>query len=214
MSNKKQNTESLIASLSDNFSGIKVMPHPIRHLALWSVLAVSYTLLIIIFLKIRPDLSDKLENPNYIFELLQILAISISAAFCSSWLCVPDMRGQKWMLVVPITLFVAFSLQIILRTTMETHDLPHIYFHHCSMKSIIFGVIPAIALFLMSTRGKTTHPISMSLMNALAIGGMGYLGLRIICMSDNIGHLYGYHLLPYILFGIIISLVGRRIYRW
>lgn len=214
MTTKGQSTERLIASLSDDLSEVTVMHHPIRRFALWVVLAVLYSLATILFLEIRPDFSNKLHDPEYVFELTHIFMLSVSAALCSSWLCVPDMRGQKWMLAVPITLFVTFTLQIMLRTIMETHEVPYIHLHHCMTDSIIFGVIPAFILLFLSIKGKTTHPYSMSSMNALAVGSLGYLGLRIVCMSDNIGHLYTFHLLPYLLFGIVMSMVGRRLYRW
>lgn len=214
MSEIKQNTDSLIASLSDDLSEVKCMSHPIRRVALWGVIATLYTLFMMAFFAIRPDFLMKLQDPSYVFELTHIIAISISAMLCSSWLCVPDMRGQKWMLAVPTTLFIVFTLQIVLRIAMEAHDIPELYLHHCVTDSIVFGVIPAFMIVLLSIKGKTTRPFSMSFMNALAVGAMGYLGLRVVCMSDNIGHLYTYHLLPYILFGIVISIVGRRIYRW
>ena len=98
MSDVKQNAESLIISLSDDLSEVKAMPHPMHRVALWAVVAVLYTLLMVSLLAIRSDLSIKLQDPNYVFELTYILAISISAMLCSSWLCVPDMRGQKWMM--------------------------------------------------------------------------------------------------------------------
>lgn len=210
----KQNTESLITSLSDDLSEVKCMGHPMRRVALWAVLAVSYTVLMVVFFVIRPDFETKLHDPHYVFELTYILAISISSMVCSSWLCVPDMRGQKWMLAVPMTLFVVFTLQIVLRTAMESHEVPKFLVHHCMTDSIVFGVVPAFMIVLLSIKGKTTRPFAMSFMNALAVGSMGYLGLRVVCMSDDIGHLYAYHLLPYIIFGIVISMVGRRIYRW
>lgn len=214
MNDVKQNTDSLIASLSDDLAEVKPMSHPIRRVALWAVIAALYTVFIMALFVIRPDFSTKLQDANYVFELMHILAISISAMLCSSWLCVPDMRGQKWLLAVPTTLFVTFMIQIILRISMEIHDVPKLYLHHCVTDSVVFGVIPALLIVLLSIKGKTTHPFAMSFMNALAVGSLGYLGLRVVCMSDNIGHLYTYHLLPYILFGIVISIVGRRIYRW
>ena len=214
MGDAKQNTEGLIASLSDDLSEVKPMSHPIRRVVLWAVLTALYTLLMVALFVIRPDFSIKLHDPNYVFELMHIIAISISAMFCSSWLCVPDMRGQKWMLAVPTTLFAVFTLQIILRTTMEIHDVPRLYLHHCVTDSVVFGIIPLCMILFLSIKGKTTHPFAMSFMNALAVGSMGYFGLRVVCMSDEIGHLYAYHLLPYILFGFVISMVGRRIYRW
>lgn len=214
MNKTEQKTDDLITSLSDDLIEIKIMPHPLKRVALWIAITLSYAAIILTFLSIRPDFSIKLNDPNFVFELIHIFSISISAMACSSWLCVPDMRGQKWMLAVPTTLFSGFIIHILLRSIMEHHELPSLYVHHCITNSTIFGVIPALLIITLSIKGKTTHPYIMSFMNTMAVGGLGYLGMRITCMADDIGHLYAYHLSPYILFAIVISLVGRRIYRW
>ncbi len=214
MSKAEQETEKLIETLSDDLVEVKVMPHPIKRVALWVVITFSYAAIILTFLSIRPDLSIKLNDPNFVFELIHILSISISAMACSSWLCVPDMRGQRWMLAVPTTLLLGFVIHILLRSIMEDHNLPFLHVHHCITNSTVFGVIPALIIIALSIKGKTTHPYVMSFMNTMAVGGLGYLGMRVTCMSEDIGHLYAYHLSPYILFAIVISLVGRRIYRW
>jgi len=63
-------------------------------------------------------------------------------------------------------------------------------------------------------KGSTTQPYLMILMNVIAVSGLGYIGLRITCASDDIGHICVFHILPYIALGAFIAMIGRRFYRW
>ncbi len=210
----KKNIEDLVTSLSNELKEIKVLQRPMLRALPWSLYGVLYIVIAIYFLGLRNDFTLKLTDPLYIYELINILAISITATFCSVWLCVPDMRGQKWLIAVPTTLFISFLFWVSLRSMMETFNTPEMEWHHCHLKSVIFGVIPAFAIWILATKGRTTHPNVMIFMNVLAVGGLGYLGLRLTCGSDDIAHLCFTHLLPYIVFGLIAALIGKRIYRW
>ena len=214
MSDKKQNTKDLIEELSGELTEVKVMRRPIDVALFWSALAITYIVVTITVLGVRGDIDNKIQDPVYIFELLHVIAISISAAICSACLRIPDIRGQKWMLAIPTSLFAAFVTWVALRLGLESYDMSGFGWGHCHSDSIAFGAIPAFMILFFSMRGKTTHPNMMSLMNILSVGAIGYLGLRITCASDDIGHLLGFHILPYLLFGIVISMVGKRIFRW
>ena len=54
----------------------------------------------------------------------------------------------------------------------------------------------------------------MGLMNVISIGGLGYLALRLVCPAEEFGHIFVYHVMPYALFGIVITFIASKIYRW
>lgn len=190
------------------------MKHPFTRLLPFVLFVVAYLSFTVGYIGVRPDFAEKLTQFHYVFELVLILSMSISSAFASAWLCVPDMRQQKWMLSVSLTLFATFVTWTFLRAVIDSYIMPHLHWHTCYTLSILFGAIPALFIFLLSMKGKTTQPMMLSAMNALAIGGAGYIALRLICQADDIGHLCVFHIVPYILFAFIASVVGRRIYRW
>lgn len=214
MSSENQNIDSLISSLSDELTEVKVLAHPLHRAMPWIVFAVLYISFAMAVVGVRGDIFVKIQEPLFIFELLMIFAMSLSAALCSLWMCVPDMRGQKWMIAVPITLFLVFLSHFGLKLALDSYAMPSLHFHNCHKEALIFGAIPAIAILFLSMRGNTVQPVLLSFMNILAVGGLGYIALRISCASDNIGHLCLFHLLPYIAMGIIITLIGRKLYRW
>ncbi|MBI1300462.1 MAG: DUF1109 family protein [Alphaproteobacteria bacterium] len=214
MASSEQTTESLIDSLSCDLKSVKKVCHPAKCVLPWCLYAVAYVAAVIYFLGFRRDIEEQLSNPVFLYEILQVFAISMSAAFCAVWLRVPDMRGQQWMLMIPITLFISFVTWIFLKVVTEEFLMPTIHWHHCHQESLIIGVVPAIAIWFLSSRGATTRPYMTTFMNVLAVGGLGYIGLRISCGADNMGHISFFHLLPYVVIGIIAAALTKRIFKW
>lgn len=209
-----QPTECLIDSLCNELTCIKVMRHPLYRLVPWVIIAAVYLAVSVGYLGIRPDIHEKVHSSSFIFEISLIIVMTVEAAMCSQWLCVPDMRDQKWMLAVPLSLFAVFVMWTVARLSVESFAVPYLHWHTCYTSAIIFGAIPGLVIFFLSMCGKTTQPFMLSAMNTLAIGGVGYLGLRLTCRSDDIGHICSFHILPYILLAFAASVMGRKIYRW
>lgn len=214
MSNTKNVTEDLIASLSKELKPVKCVAHPLKRAACWLVLASLYALLVVIFLGIRGDFLTKIIEPIYFFEVALALSMSLSAALSSHWLCVPDMRGQSWMPVVSITLLTVLAGWLALNTSINWGVESQMHFSHCMTDGLIFGFIPALAIVLLSMRGKTTRPILMIAMNILAVGGVGYVGLRLTCGCDDIWHILIHHVSPFFVISAIIAVIGQKLYNW
>lgn len=211
--NKK--TDCLISELAGDLCKVKVLRHPLYCALPWAIFTLAYIALGLFTIGMRPDIQGKILEPFFVFEIILVLAMSVSAAMSSSWLRIPDMRGATWINAVTLTLFAVFFVLGFLRSVMEGSFTPLFSLgHQCHKLSIVFGVLPAIFIWGMSMRGKTTRPILLSFMNTVSIGGMGYVGLRIICHADDMGHLCIYHMLPYLVLGFIAAIIGRRIYSW
>ena len=214
MTETVEKTNDLINNLTDELEPVKLLKSPIQRTIPWVAFAVLYTVFAIAVLGIRGDFSNKIHDAHYIFELSLVLLMSISAAACSIWMCIPDMRGQNWLLSTSLTLFAVVVAWITSQAFMDIDHMPHMQWSHCFEEAAVFGLLPAVTIVFLSMKGKTTHPNLMVLMNAIAVGGLGYIGLRITCASDDIAHICMFHILPYILIGGIIGAIGRKIYRW
>tara|TARA_B100001989_G_C24544231_1_gene469635 strand:- start:979 stop:1629 length:651 start_codon:yes stop_codon:yes gene_type:complete len=214
LSEKEEKTKNVISGLCDELCVVKLSPHPLKRAILWCSLGFAYIGVCLYMTRIRNDILDKLVDFSFVFELMLTLSMAVSAGFCAFWLCVPDMRGQKWMISVPTTLFAVLAAWIGLQTALLSYEFPDIHWHTCYKEAIMFGVIPAIAIIVLSLKGKTTHPALLSIMNALAIGGFGYAAQRLSCGSDHIGHICAYHVFPYFLFALFCVFIIRKIYRW
>lgn len=209
-----ENTTNLIDSLASDLQQVQVVGHPLKQVLPWFVLAVLYVTFAVAVLGARADIAERMFQSVYLFEIGLVLAMSVSAAFCSIWLCIPDMRGQRWMLALPVSFFGALLVWLGLRFGLDFSHMPHLEWHQCINEALVFGVIPVISLSYLTSRGKTTQPNVLSFMNALAIGGLGYIGLRITCPSEDIAHILLFHFLPYVFIGLGVWASGRKIYRW
>jgi len=207
-------TNNIIDDLAAELKPVKVLRHPFMRAFPWLVFTVLYILLGIFLLGVRGDFISKLNDSSYIFEMSLVLVMSISATMCSLWMCVPDMRGQKWLVATSLTLISVVLAWIITQAVMNMDHVPFGYWSHCFSDAVFFGLLPAASIVFISMKGSTTQPYLMILMNVIAVSGLGYIGLRITCASDDIGHICVFHILPYIALGAFIGMIGRRFYRW
>tara|TARA_R110001592_G_scaffold16881_9_gene71593 strand:- start:17890 stop:18534 length:645 start_codon:yes stop_codon:yes gene_type:complete len=214
MGNMTDKTDKLIASLSEELVEVKPMPHPLKRILPWLVFATAYISIAVALIGLRHDIIDRFADSTYVFEVLLVIGMSMSAAFCSSWLCTPDIRGQNWIVAIPLSLVAVFATLLLTRASLEHYDFPITHWHLCYIGTAVFGFIPAVTIGYLSKKGKTTHPCLMAMMNIISIGGLGYLALRISCASEDFGHIFVYHVMPYALVGVLITLVASRIYRW
>lgn len=209
-----KNTDSLIDSLASDLEEIKCAQHPLKTALPWFVFAVLYIAFAIAMLGLRGDFSSRITDADFVFELGLVMAMSMSATLCSLWLCFPDMRGNNWLLAVPISLFSVLMLLLVSRGVMNFDGMPQIYWCACINKGFVFGILPAATLLFLSAKGKTTRPQMLAFMNTAAIGGLGYLALRLTCGYEDMGHIMMYHVGPYIFMGLVIALAGIKFFKW
>jgi hypothetical protein len=210
----QENIEKTIGELSGRLEPVRPLPHPVVRAFAWFLCALLYFGAAISFIGIRGDIAAKMGQAAYVNELGFSLMLAVSAVLCSGWLAVPDMRGQKWMLAVPFSFCAAAIVWFATVFALETVEMPHPHWHKCVTDSLLMGGLPVFSLLLLVRRGNTTHPRLSALMNILAVGALGWAGLRITCASDAVGHIMSFHFLPFLVVGIVLSLFARKLYAW
>lgn len=206
--------EELMDDLAKDLEPVDVLRHPLNRALNYMSIALIYVGGIALFLGFRPDMEAVLQEQNFLFEMILMSALFVSAAFAAAWLCVPDVRGQKWIIAIPLTLFFVFVTWTGLQYYLNEVTIPHIHWHHCAMDAGMVATIPVAAIVFMSMRGATTHPVLSSFMGILSMSALGYISLRFTCMSDELGHIAVYHILPFVVGGSILGYIAQRLYRW
>lgn len=210
----KKTTAALMKELSADIKPVKKLGHPVLRALPWIFLGIFYLAGVVHYLGLRPDFATKVHETNYLFEIGIVTFIAISAALCSAWLCVPDMRGHKWMNAVPLTLLGGFILLEISRLVSEGFFMPDINWGHCHNDGVILGAVPAAFIVFIAKKGSTTQPLMMMGMNILAASGLSYVGLRLTCSMDTVGHSFLLHMLPFLAVGAVAGILARKIYKW
>ncbi len=206
---------SFIDQLTDDLVETKPLMHPIKRGVIWLIVASIYAYGCVMFLGVRHDLMNALTtNSAYLFEIVLMSAIAISAGLGSLFLCVPDMRGKNWLKALAPTLAAVFISWSVIRANIEGLHLQGLHWDHCFVDSMLIGALPAALIMFFTMRGATIYPRTQAIFNITAIAAIGYLGLRITCSMDTVGHAGIYHLAPFIVIGLLIGILAKRIFRW
>lgn len=209
-----QGADRLIENLTAELLPVRPLRHPLVRSLPFVVLALLYTSGVVWHLGLRPDLVHKFKDTVFLFETGLAGFIALSAALASVWTCVPDMRGQKWVLALPLVSVGVFLFWTGLRAWTEGASIPTPHWDHCFEDALLLGALPAAFVIVLSRKGATTCPRTTAGMNILSTAALGYVGLRFTCMLDTVGHTALYHLLPFLVLGGILGLTARRLYRW
>jgi len=209
-----KNIDDLIGSLSDDLESIKKAKHPLMYALPWMIAAVVFSIFVVNNVGIRHDLSDQLANTVFLFELTTFGALGITASIASSYLMVPDMRGKKWLLPVSFTIAGICVIWNVIKAYAEGLHMPQLHIDHCMQEGLFMAFIPMMAFIFFMRSGATTKPITMGVMNLLAGASIAYIGLRLTCSMDTVGHSTIMHLAPYVVIGGVLGFVARKLYKW
>lgn len=210
----RKGLESTIESLAQGLTPVQPLPTPLNRVVWWLGFALAYIMLVLFVVGVRDDLPLMLSTPDFLYEILMLGMIGVSAVCASSWLCIPDLQGKRWSIAVPLTLAASFSLWMALKGHADFAVMTGPHWNHCLLQCLLMAGLPAVLIMFMSNRGATTHPYLMAAMNVLGGAAVACIGLRISCASDSLDHLLAYHILPFMVVGSIVGLFARRIYKW
>lgn len=210
----ERSIDDVIRGLTEDLEPVKRIEHPLVRIAPFIVGGIIYVWFMVYYIGLRADYEQKLTEINFLFENASMALVGLSAALCAAWLCVPDMRGQKWMIATPFAFLSVFVIWTALRATTEGLTLPTVHFDHCMENGLWMAAVPAGIMAYISTRGATTKPLLSATMTVMSVTAFAYVGLRFTCMMDAIGHATIYHLIPFATLGTLVGLAAYRIFRW
>ena len=214
MANRDKKYDDLINGLAEDLKPVKCLRHPLWRITPWIIGAIIYTACSIYFIGLRHDFATALKNPIFLFEVILMIYIGVTAAISSAYLSVPDMCQKKWLIASNITAIAAFMLWCALQWVTDGMYIPPIDMGHCMGEGAFIAIIPIALLIFMMKQGMTTHPYLMASMNIIAITALGYVTLRCTCAADSLAHATISHLIPYILIGAALGIAARKIYKW
>lgn len=209
-----KNTDNLIEGLCGDLESIKPRC-PYTHIAAWFLGSLFYLATVVSYIGLRPDFDMNAMNPLYIFEIGLAGLILISASIASSWLSVPDCLQRPWIKIIPITLALIFTLWAVIRSVAEGMDfISGLHIGHCAQEGLLMEVIPLVALVFITIKSCTTQPYWSMVMNVLAVSTLGWIGLRLTCPVDEMGHSLFNHLLPFAILAAALGMFARKLFKW
>ncbi|MBN8521858.1 MAG: DUF1109 family protein [Alphaproteobacteria bacterium] len=209
----EKDINAFIEGICQTYQGVKPLNCSVRCSWLTALISAGWVALMLPFYGVRYDWAEAITNPVFLLETGGVLFIWVTALMAASLLRVPDMGGQRFLLSLPLLMMGVIALWVLYRSLTEGMDLEFSW-HHCCENGIVFGAVPLLLLTYLSRMGTTTHPYLMALMNSLAVGSAGWVGLRLTCPMEDVGHGFIYHFLPFVMIGSLFVLLARRLFRW
>lgn len=207
-------TDHTIEMLSNSLCPVKRQFHPVWRILPWILACAGYVAFIVDYIGVRPDAAIKMTDTAFLLEIILGGGIFLSSIVAAAFLLVPDQRGQGWLVIVPWVLAGVLVLWSGIRAISEGLALPAPHWDHCFADALFLGTVPAAFIMFVSIQGYTTKPRMMAAMHMLSVAGLGYVALRFTCMMDTVGHGFVYHLVPFVLFGGLLGVLARYVFRW
>lgn len=211
---REDTSQALIDELVSDLKPVRPLAHPLLRMAVWTSLCLLYAAIAVYAIGLRPDIPARLQSTAFVFEQGLVGLLFVTATLASFVLCIPDQRGQSWVLGVVWGFCAAFGLLVLSRMLTESFHMPHLHWDECFNKAIILVTVPAFVMAFMMRRGTTTMPLTQAVMNTLSLAALGFIGLRLTCTIETLGHGVFLHLLPFLVLGLGLGILARRIYNW
>ena len=190
--------------------------NPLWRSLLWMVIAVTYVVAIALMVGLQPNTMDRLShNQHFVFEIALALATGIFASLATFFLSVPDGENKGWLFSIPATLFGVHILWMLVKFAMEGMGIvPSDWLGHCWMDTIMMAGVPAGLVLFLIRKGATVRPRLLAFNAVLAVASFSWVGIRFICPFETVGKAYFVNFLPFIVVGLIVGAISKRLFRW
>lgn len=210
----EDNTENIINNLCDKAEKVDCSRCPLTVLALG---IASVSLYIVIFLLIvggRGDLTSKLNDMPFLFEVITSSLVLFTAILAASWQAFPDLSEQKLVGWLPALALFGFTMSFALNFALHPGNLLEMsYGMQCAMHLCLIALLPTILLYAVLARGVFLHAGRASLHVGLAAGMTAYLAARLAESVDDMLHMLVWHILPLMALVLVLSLLHRWLIR-
>ena len=119
-------------------------------------------------------------------------------------------------MAVPLTLLAVQFVWMMERIFFEgLGEIRINWLSHCWMNTILHTTLPAlIVILLVKKSGASVMPYWMAVYGLLAVSQFGWIGMRLICTKDNVGEAYLINFLPYVVLGVGLGFVAKKLFKW
>ena len=210
-------TDHLVHQLARGAGRATRLRPPLVRTLTWLFIALPYVVMVVLVMRLRPDLSGKLSDVSYIIEQLAALTTAVTAGFAAFASTIPGYDRRTVLLpLVPFLVWVGSLGAGCLRSwiVMGPDGLSLHPDWLCFPAIVIVGLVPAIALVIMLRRGAPLAPHVTSALAGLAAAGLGDFGLRFFHPQDASVMVLTWQMGTVLLLMLLASQCGRLLFNW
>lgn len=210
-------TDALISQLSRSIHPVRPLPHPLRRMLGWAMIALAFCAAMVWAIGPRPDLADRLMDGRFVLEQVAALATGLAAAVAALALTVPGTSPLiRFLPILPGAIWVGTLSLGCLRDWWQlgADGLRITPDPACLFYIALIGSLPAFVLMQMLRRGVPLAPRITMLLAALAAAGLGNFALRFFHMQDAALMVLVWQVGAVALLAGLAGLTGRQILPW
>ncbi|PIR39338.1 MAG: hypothetical protein COV35_02135 [Alphaproteobacteria bacterium CG11_big_fil_rev_8_21_14_0_20_39_49] len=210
--------DDLTKKLVDELEPVKKMKPPEVIALKWFLSGFSYVAILPLFLQFRYDISDKMNEPVFIIELIVAAIGSVLSCLTAAYFAAPDSHQKKNLKLLATIPFIALTVILIIRlidqgssntminTTTATYK--------CFADMFAFAAFPILVMVFLAKKGASTNQSWSGAMISLSAVNFSYIALRLIEPNDEAEHILIWHYAPMLLMVIIGMNIGRKFLKW
>lgn len=210
-------TPELIDALVECATPVRRLRPPLARAGLWLLLAALVLGLIAIAHGMRPDLVERLRQPDFVVGMLGVLATAILAAVASFRISLPD--GSRSWLLLPLPALALWVSTIGYGCLTDWISMEPDGVHlgeavRCFATLLLTSVPLSIALLVMLRYAALLRPIEVSAMGGLAVAAVTSFALSLFHDLDATVMILMWNLGSAALIAALGSLFGRSMFTW
>jgi hypothetical protein len=209
-----EDINALIDRLAQD-AAAKPAPHPYMLSLKWAVWVLAYLALALAFSGLRPDWTDKMQQPWFAAEIVALLCILAATTLSAALLSYPDLYQKRGAALAPVAALLLFLPLILAAWHADSPPAPlPAHSFECTLSIILVALPPAAWTFYAMRRYASTHYRLAGGMAGLAAFSVGALWLRLHEVNDSILHLILWHYLPMLAVGLLGLWLGKKLLKW
>lgn len=200
-------TNKLIDTLGQDLKPVKQIRHPAVTAGLFVAFTAFATLGVAMCAgKLRIDVASKFQDMGFVAETATLAVAGVLSALAAFRLSIPDTRIRRPVIAAILIATAIWAvvcgshcISLIMGGDAAHHDDIHGGFH-CALDLAAFLVLPLITGIVMATRGAPVWTGYAGFCMALSAASIAAIAMRLVCGSDDSGHLLIWHFAPALIF--------------
>jgi hypothetical protein len=208
-------TDDLIHRLTADASRVRPLGRPWTRALLWCAGALVSVVLVDWAWSRGTPLALSIDS-RFVWEQGAALLTGLTAAAAAFATVVPGRsRRLVWLPLAPLAAWLVSVGQQCVHDWSARSGLPPILAHWgCFPATILFGVIPAVAIVLMLRRGAPLAPRVTTALAAVAVAGIANLGVRFVHALDASFIVLAWHIVAVFALSSIVARLGDHVFSW